>query len=213
MAAVVEELEEERDELQRASRRARRRHARHPGPQPRLLLRQGAGAVRRRPRRVQRGETLALLGTNGAGKSTLLRVVSGLGVPQRGVVRFNGRTVTYADAGAAGEDRHRPADGRQGRVPAAHAWRRTSAWPGTSTRATTCERRVDRVLRSSPCSPGADDATAGDLSGGQQQILALAMTLIHEPEVLIIDELSLGLAPRRRAGAARGGRASSRPRA
>ena len=46
---------------------------------------------------VQRGETLALLGTNGAGKSTLLRVISGLGVASRGVVRFNGRTVTYAD--------------------------------------------------------------------------------------------------------------------
>ena len=46
---------------------------------------------------VNQGETLALLGTNGAGKSTLLRVISGLGVASRGVVRFNGRTVTYAD--------------------------------------------------------------------------------------------------------------------
>ena len=46
---------------------------------------------------VRRGETLALLGTNGAGKSTLLRVISGLGVAERGVVRLNGRTVTYAD--------------------------------------------------------------------------------------------------------------------
>ena len=46
---------------------------------------------------VFEGETLALLGTNGAGKSTLLRVISGLGVAERGVVRFRGRTVTYAD--------------------------------------------------------------------------------------------------------------------
>ena len=46
---------------------------------------------------VHRGEVLALLGTNGAGKSTILRVVSGLGVPTRGVVRLDGRTVTYAD--------------------------------------------------------------------------------------------------------------------
>ena len=46
---------------------------------------------------VHQGETLALLGTNGAGKSTLLRVISGLGVAERGVVRLRGRTVTYAD--------------------------------------------------------------------------------------------------------------------
>ena len=44
---------------------------------------------------VAKGETLALLGTNGAGKSTILRVVSGLGVPERGVVRLNGQNVTY----------------------------------------------------------------------------------------------------------------------
>ena len=47
---------------------------------------------------VGRGEVVALLGTNGAGKSTLLRAVSGLGIPDRGVVRLNGRTVTYAEA-------------------------------------------------------------------------------------------------------------------
>ena len=46
---------------------------------------------------VAHGETVALLGTNGAGKSTLLRVISGLGVPSRGVVRLDGRTITYTD--------------------------------------------------------------------------------------------------------------------
>ena len=44
---------------------------------------------------VQKGETLALLGTNGAGKSTILRVISGLEVPERGVVRLNGQNITY----------------------------------------------------------------------------------------------------------------------
>ena len=47
---------------------------------------------------VQQGEVLALLGTNGAGKSTLLRAISGLGIPDRGVVRLHGRTLTYVDA-------------------------------------------------------------------------------------------------------------------
>ncbi|MDT5257450.1 MAG: hypothetical protein QOD10_2530, partial [Mycobacterium sp.] len=49
---------------------------------------------------VREGEVLALLGTNGAGKSTLLRAISGLGLADRGVVRFRGRTITYADPGA-----------------------------------------------------------------------------------------------------------------
>jgi ABC-type branched-subunit amino acid transport system ATPase component/predicted MFS family arabinose efflux permease len=143
---------------------------------------------------VNRGETLALLGTNGAGKSTLLRVVSGLGVASRGVVRFNGRTVTYADpevrvkigivqligGGATfppltvGENLrmagYRYARGEQG-------------------------RRIARVLSFFPMLAEHMDKPAQDLSGGQQQMLALAMALIHEPEVLIIDELSLGLAP------------------
>ena len=58
---------------------------------------------------VGRGEVLALLGTNGAGKSTILRAIAGLNTPSRGVVRFNGRTITYALAGAAGADGHRVA--------------------------------------------------------------------------------------------------------
>ncbi len=65
---------------------------------------------------VHRGETLALLGTNGAGKSTLLRVISGLGVPDRGVVRLNGRTITYADPEVRVTDRHRPAGWGQGHL-------------------------------------------------------------------------------------------------
>jgi ABC-type branched-subunit amino acid transport system ATPase component len=56
-------------------------------------------------------------------------------------------------------------------------------------------RRVNRVLGQFPVLAQRRTTAAGDLSGGQQQILALGMTLLHEPEVLIIDELSLGLAP------------------
>ena len=60
----------------------------------RLLVRSGAGLVRGQLQ-IEKGETVALLGTNGAGKSTVLRVVSGLAVPERGVVRLNGQNITY----------------------------------------------------------------------------------------------------------------------
>ena len=96
MSMVVEELREEQAELSRiAARRARR------SPRSRSATSTSRTARCRccstSASTSTKGETLALLGTNGAGKSTLLRVVSGLGVASRGVVRFNGRTVTYAD--------------------------------------------------------------------------------------------------------------------
>jgi ABC-type branched-subunit amino acid transport system ATPase component/sugar phosphate permease len=143
---------------------------------------------------VSRGETLALLGTNGAGKSTLLRVVSGLGVPSRGVVRFNGRTVTYADPElrvrigivqlAGGRSTFPPLTVEENLRVACHLYPRREHG-----------RRIETALEVMPLLRERLHVAAGDLSGGQRQMLALAMTLVHEPEVLIIDELSLGLAP------------------
>ncbi len=143
---------------------------------------------------VHRGETLALLGTNGAGKSTLLRVVSGLGVPERGVVRFNGRTVTYADPElrvkigivqlVGGGATFAPLTVQENLHAAAFLYSRRDR-----------DRRIEHALAPFPMLAERLDAHASNLSGGQQQMLALAMTLVHEPEVLIVDELSLGLAP------------------
>jgi ABC-type branched-subunit amino acid transport system ATPase component/predicted MFS family arabinose efflux permease len=143
---------------------------------------------------VHRGETLALLGTNGAGKSTLLRVISGLGVASRGVVRFRGRTVTYADPELrvrigivqliGGGATFPPLTVAENLRAAGHLYPRREQ-----------RRRIAEVLELFPLLQDRLGAPARDLSGGQQQMLALAMTLVHEPEVLIIDELSLGLAP------------------
>lgn len=154
---------------------------------------------------VARGEVLALLGTNGAGKSTLLRAVSGLGFPDRGVVRLNGRTVTYAEAEARFAAGIVQLRGGGGVFPdltvrdnlRAALSRRTQARGLTLDRAARAEAeaRAESAAGLFPALADRLDVAAGDLSGGQQQMLALAMALAQEPEVLLIDELSLGLAP------------------
>ena len=99
---------------------------------------------------VHRGETLALLGTNGAGKSTLLRVISGLGVADRGVVRLNGRTVTYVDRRAAGADRHRAAARAAARPSRRSRCARTSRWPRSSCHASRARRALRARARALP---------------------------------------------------------------
>lgn len=145
---------------------------------------------------VRRGETLALLGTNGAGKSTILKVIAGLETPERGVVRLNGTTLTFASpetrsamgvhllSGGAGV--WGPMSVRHNLEMGAHLYRKDPA---------DVHRRIERVLDLFPEMRDSLDQAAGTMSGGQQQTLALALTLLHEPEILIIDELSLGLAP------------------
>jgi ABC-type branched-subunit amino acid transport system ATPase component/predicted MFS family arabinose efflux permease len=145
---------------------------------------------------VRRGEVLALLGTNGAGKSTLLRVVAGLGSPSRGVVRLNGRSITYLSPEVrsrlgihmlpGGNGVFRDMTVRENLEMAIYNYRADKA---------DMERRIDAALELFPELAPRTGELASALSGGQQQLLALARTLACEPEILIIDELSLGLAP------------------
>lgn len=145
---------------------------------------------------VRRGETLALLGANGAGKSTTLNVVTGLCAPERGVVRLNGRSITYTtpeQRSAMGIQMLPGGRGVFGDLTVednlrigAYKYRRDGA---------DVRRRIDRVLGVFGQLEGRLDERAGDLSGGQQQMLALARVMLHDPEILIIDELSMGLAP------------------
>ncbi len=145
---------------------------------------------------VRRGETLALLGTNGAGKSTILKVVTGLVTPERGVVRLEGRTITFATPehrakmgiqmlpGGSGVFRNLTV--RDNLVVGAYRYRHDRH---------DVERRIDRALELFPALASRSTERASDLSGGQQQMLALARVMLHDPVVLVIDELSLGLAP------------------
>jgi ABC-type branched-subunit amino acid transport system ATPase component/predicted MFS family arabinose efflux permease len=144
---------------------------------------------------VQRGETLALLGTNGAGKSTLLRAISGLGIPTRGAVRLNGTTLTYSDAEARFHDGILQVRG-------------ADVWPGISVednlrasllvqpeRWKRSEELMAQVFDMFPVLAQRRSQDAASLSGGEQQMVAFGAALMQEPEVLLIDELSLGLAP------------------
>jgi len=152
---------------------------------------------------VAEGEIVALLGTNGAGKSTLLRAIGGVTEAGGGAVVFDGRDITHAPPDEIARHGIAQVPGGEAVFPGltveenlrAAAWRHRE--PGG-------RRRRDRVGSPSPVEAAlaglgplaarrAD--RAGNLSGGQQQQLALAMALLAEPTLLLIDELSLGLAP------------------
>ncbi len=142
------------------------------------------------------GEIVALLGTNGAGKSTLLRAISGTTDPMGGAIFFNGRDITHADPGQTAALGIVQVPGGKAVFPtltvAEHL--RAAGWlyrddPG-HLEATTAE-----VYELFPRLRERIDQMAGNLSGGEQQMLALGMAFIAKPKLLIIDELSLGLAP------------------
>ncbi|HMJ76715.1 MAG TPA: ATP-binding protein [Iamia sp.] len=146
---------------------------------------------------VRQGEVLALLGTNGAGKSTLLDVITGLQTPSRGVVRHRGQTITFTSPEQRAKLGIHSLSGGKATFPALTVADNLEVG-GILLRhdkATAAARR-ERVLELFPDVRDRLDQRAGSLSGGQQQQLGLAMTLLHEPDVLVIDELSLGLSPK-----------------
>ena len=144
--------------------------------------------------RVAPGETVALLGTNGAGKSTLLRAISGVLKPAKGTVAFDGEDITGLPSAEMV---------RRGIVQMAGG---RATFPGLSIEenlrvgATVVpraerNRRIDEALSLFPWLERRRAQQAGSLSGGEQQMLGLARALIPKPRLLMIDELSLGLAP------------------
>jgi branched-chain amino acid transport system ATP-binding protein len=147
---------------------------------------------------VAEGEIVALIGTNGAGKSTLLRAIGGIVEADRGAVVFNGRDITHAPPDEIARWGIGQMPGGAGVFPGLTVEEnlRAASWQDRrNRRAQHLEARVADVLdRFGPLATRRGDR-AGDLSGGQQQMLALAMALHSAPTLLLIDELSLGLAP------------------
>jgi branched-chain amino acid transport system ATP-binding protein len=145
---------------------------------------------------VGSGEVVAVLGTNGAGKSTLLRAISGLTAPSAGQVLFDGKDVTGTSPARMARLGLSHMPGGRGIFPDLTVAEnlRMAAWNRRGDRKAARDA-VDRTLELFPALPPRLRDQAGLLSGGQQQMLALAQAFIPGPRLLLIDELSLGLAP------------------
>ncbi len=145
---------------------------------------------------VERNELLALLGTNGAGKSTVLKSIAGLLPPTRGRVTFDGRDITGLPAEEIARLGLSLVPGGKGLFPNLTVAEnlRLASWMLRHDPATAQGMR-DEAVAMFPILGERHDQLAGDLSGGEQQQLSLAMAFVTRPKLLCIDELSLGLAP------------------
>jgi branched-chain amino acid transport system ATP-binding protein len=144
---------------------------------------------------VYAGELLALIGANGAGKSTLLGVLSGLVPPTDGRVVFGGRSITgkrperVVKAGMA----HVPQGRRLFGTMTVQQNLRLGAY---LRRDAEVRQDLDRVVEYFPALRDKLDRLAGNLSGGEQQMVAIGRGMMARPKLLMIDEPSLGLAPK-----------------
>jgi ABC-type branched-subunit amino acid transport system ATPase component len=145
---------------------------------------------------VAEGETLALLGTNGAGKSTLLKAVSGLLPVTSGRVTFDGVDVTHASTEERVAMGLVQVQGGNAVFPTLTVRENLRLGAYTFLKdSSRVSRRIDHVLDLFPALSDRLNQRAGSMSGGEQQMVALAKALLPEPKLLVIDELSLGLAP------------------
>jgi len=145
---------------------------------------------------VDEGEIVALLGTNGAGKSTLLRAIGGVVEADHGAIVFDGRDITHLPPDEIARLGVAQVPGGEGIFPNLRVEEnlRAAAWQGRR-RGERDADMIEEAMAAFPSLATRRGERAGNLSGGQQQMLALAMATITRPKLFLIDELSLGLSP------------------
>ena len=142
---------------------------------------------------VERGEIVGVMGKNGVGKTTLMKTVMGLLEPSGGTIRYDGQDVTHDSA----DERARTGIGYipQGRDVFPKLTVEQNIKMGETVNADSTETLYDTVYDYFPILEERAGQQAGTLSGGQQQMLAIARALVSNPDLLLLDEPSEGIQP------------------
>lgn len=146
---------------------------------------------------LDKGELLSVIGANGAGKTTLMRTIAGINRAFSGTIRLGGHDITRSSSSAicrAGIG-HVPENRRAFPMLTVTENLRLGAYVRRGQRKEIAED-FDRMLDRFPILRQRQSSLAGTLSGGEQQMLAIAMALMSRPQLLMLDEPSLGLAPK-----------------
>jgi branched-chain amino acid transport system ATP-binding protein len=146
--------------------------------------------------KVEEGRCVSLLGLNGAGKSTLLKTISGLIKPKKGVIKFRGERIDHLTPWQVSE--LGVIQVPEGRRIFTKLTVKENLLMGcySPKKRKEAEERLKEVYKLFPRLEERENQEAGTLSGGEQQMLAIARGLMAEPKLLMMDEVTLGLAPK-----------------